>query len=228
MNTTLLLVRHGRTAWNHVERFRGRTDLPLDDVGQRQAEAVARLIDRDYAPAAVVTSPLQRAVQTAAAIVGLMEPAVRAMETVVRAMGGDGPALGISIRADRGLMDLHYGDWTGLTPEEAQESYPDLYEAWQEHPSAVTLPNGESLTDVRDRALGLVDRLLEEHTGQEIVLVTHQAVCRVLLCALLDIDLDHVGRFRIDSGSLTRLDVEHGVATLASANETSHLRGLSH
>ncbi|MHB0858044.1 MAG: histidine phosphatase family protein [Anaerolineae bacterium] len=228
MTTTLLLVRHGQTAWNSEERFRGRTDLPLDDLGVRQAEALARLIERDYVPAAVLTSPLQRAVQTAAPIAVSAEPAMRAMETVVRSVGGDGPALSLSIRADRGLMDLDYGVWSGLTTEEAEEHYPDLYAAWMERPNTVRFPGGEALVDVRERAMELVGRLLNEYAEQEIVLVTHLMVCRVLLCALLDIDLDHYSRFRVDNASLTRLDVERGVATLITANETCHLRGIGH
>ena len=64
----VVLVRHGRTAWNRVERFRGRADVPLDDMGLGQAEATARRVATEWQPAAIYCSPLSRTVQTAVAI----------------------------------------------------------------------------------------------------------------------------------------------------------------
>lgn len=101
--TRFLLVRHGQTAWNEPERFRGREDLPLNEMGRRQAESVARRIARDWPDVvAVYASPLQRTMQTAEAIAH---------------------ARGLTPQPLAGLLDLDYGAWQGLSHQEAAARY---------------------------------------------------------------------------------------------------------
>jgi len=102
--THIILVRHGQTAWNRVERFRGRADIELNDSGLAQAEATARRIAAEWHPEAIYASPLSRARTTAQAIARRV-----ALEVVV----------------DAGLLDIDYGQWQGLTPDEAHSRWPE-------------------------------------------------------------------------------------------------------
>ncbi len=206
MSTTLILVRHGRTAWNKEERYRGLTDLPLDELGIRQAEAVGHRICEDYHPSAILVSPLQRTVKTA-----------ETMACVVPAV----------VQTHRGLLDLDYGDWTGLSHEEAKERYPELAEAWMKTPHLVRFPNGESLDDIRTRSAEVTDYILQNYPDQQVVAVTHLAVCRVLFCYLLDMPNTHIFHFRIDPASISVFEVRPWQqTTLVMSNQTSHLKGL--
>lgn len=205
MATLLILVRHGRTAWNKDERFRGRTDLPLDELGLAQAEAVGRRVAEEYRPQAIYTSPLQRATFTAAAI---------------------SRQVGLAAQPHQGLLDIDYGAFSGLSLAEAEEQFPALYRAWLEAPHTMRFPQGESLAEVRARAIGLAQTLLQDHPDEQVVMVSHVLVCRVLLCALLDVGLDHFWRFRVDPASISVFECDRGQITLRTANDTGHLRSL--
>jgi probable phosphoglycerate mutase len=100
----LILVRHGETGWNLVERFRGRADVPLNAAGLAQAKATARRIARTWRPAAVVASPLSRAVQTGEAIA---------------------QQCGLAVEPRAELIDIDYGQWQGLTPGQVRDQWPE-------------------------------------------------------------------------------------------------------
>jgi len=89
MKTTVILVRHGQTEWNRVERFRGRADVPLNDTGLKQAEATGRRVGATWRPVTIYSSPLSRAVKTAEAI---------------------GRYAGLSVAIHPELADIDYGD----------------------------------------------------------------------------------------------------------------------
>lgn len=203
MATTLILVRHGQTAWNKEERFRGRTDLPLNEAGLQQAEALARRIAIEYRLAAVFTSPLQRAMQTAEAIARPFH---------------------LRIQPHEGLLDLDYGDFAGLSPAEAEAQFPELYRTWLSAPHCVHFPHGESLSDVRTRSERLIHQLIELYPNKSVVLVSHLIVCRVLMCSLLGLHEGHILRFQIDTASLTVFEADHERAKLILANDTCHLK----
>lgn len=205
MTTTLLMVRHGQTAWNKDLHFRGRTDLTLDDTGLKQAEAVARRLTAEYQPVVILSSPLQRARQTATAIAR---------------------SLNLSVQPEGGLVDIDYGEFTGLSPMEAEAKFLEFYRAWLNVPHVVRFPHGESLDDVRSRLTDLIRRVTELYPNQQVVLVSHQVVCQVLLCALLGIHNGYFSHFQVDTASLTIFELEQGRTTLVTANDTCHLKTL--
>lgn len=202
MGTTFVIVRHGQTAWNKEERFRGRADLPLDETGLRQADAAARRIAARYQPAAILASPLQRTIQTASPIAD---------------------ACGLTAQADDRLLDLDYGAFSGLRPSEAEALYPQLYRTWIEAPHLVRFPQGESLDDVRARLEELTDQMLQRYPDRQIILVSHLVVCRVLLCSLLGLPNSYLWRFQVDPASLSVVVVEGERVRLVTANDTCHL-----
>jgi probable phosphoglycerate mutase len=138
MTTTLLIVRHGQTAWNKDLHFRGRANLPLDEIGLNQAEVVARRLVAEFQPAALLSSPLQRARQTAEAIA---------------------QATQLNLQDEESLIDLDYGQFSGLSPTEAEVKFPALHRAWFNVPHTVHFPAGESLDDVRARLSDLLGRV---------------------------------------------------------------------
>ncbi len=130
--TKIILVRHGHVEGISPERFRGRVDLMLTTEGRRQAEVTAHRIRATWRPAAVFTSPLSRCRATAAAIA---------------------TPLGLTPRPLGGLIDIDYGQWQGLTPDEVRARWPGLLETWYRAPDWAAIPGGETLQDVLVRAL---------------------------------------------------------------------------
>lgn len=204
--TRIVLVRHGQTGWNigaGSMRFRGRTDLALDETGRAQAQALAERLS-DLPIAAVYSSPLRRAVQTA-------EPIAE--------------RLALSVRPISGLVDIDYGDWQGLTPDEVAETCPDLYRLWLERPHLVEFPHGESLSEVHSRIMAALEEVIARHEDQTVLLVAHQVVNKVLVCAMLDLDNSHFWRIRQDNGCINIFGYENGLFTAVLINDTCHLKG---
>ncbi len=203
--TTILLVRHGQTAWNREERFRGQVDSPLDDWGLQQAELMGRRIADQWEPTAIYASSLQRTLQTAAGIAR---------------------ACNLRTTIHDGLLDIDYGAFAGLTPQEAAGYYPDIARAWQRAPHMVLFPDGQSLGDVRDRAEAAVEGIVANHPDQTVVLVTHVVVCRLLLCAVLGLDSSHFWQFEPATASISVFEIYDGHSVLLSFNDTCHLAEL--
>ena len=134
--TRFVLVRHGQTDWNRVERFHGRADVPLNASGLSQAEATARRVAREWRPVAIYASPLSRAFATAEQIGRQTHLAVTRLD---------------------GVIDIDYGVWEGLTPDEVFGRWPDLLYAWYNAPHTAQPPGGESLAALRERAMQSID-----------------------------------------------------------------------
>jgi probable phosphoglycerate mutase len=202
--TRVILIRHGQTVWNAgvgEERFRGRIDLPLDDVGFAQARAVAGRL-RDQRPSALYTSPLRRARQTLA-------PLVKESDLVMQPHDG--------------LIDINYGRFQGLTHSEAAETFPEQYTLWRSTPSRVRFPGGESLSDVQSRLVALMDELVARHPGQTVVLAGHQIVNKVLACTLLGLELDQIDCIQQDTAGLDLFQQVGSDWHILSINDVCHL-----
>jgi probable phosphoglycerate mutase len=111
-------------------------------------------------------------------------------------------ALGVPIGILDGLMDLDYGELSGLRHGDAAERYPELYATWERSPGQVTFPSGESLAAVRIRALDALEWVAARHPGETVVLVGHQIVNKVVACALLGAEDDSIWRIEQDTGAL--------------------------
>lgn len=193
----IILARHGETAWNASETFRGRADISLNKTGRKQAERLGEYLageDIDF----IYSSPLQRAVATARAIA-----AHHNLEVTVAA----------------NLNDFHFGDWQGLSLTRVAEKYPELYRDWLDTPEQVRVPGGESLEEVRSRALPFVEDAIIRCGDGRIVFVSHRVVHKVLVCGLLGLDLSHFWNIRINTGALTRFECGDGRLVLTGHNE---------
>ncbi len=200
--TTTVLLRHGQTEFSTERRFAGRGDIPLTDVGRRQAAAAAdRLTARGID--AIVTSPLQRARRTAEAVAA---------------------ATGAPLAADDGLVETDFGKWEGLTFGEAAQRWPAEMSAWRAS-ADVAPPGGESFADAARRVLATLDRLLAEHQGQTLLLVSHVTPIKTLACRALLAPPAALFRIHLDVASLTEIDwFADGPALVRSLNDTAHLR----
>jgi broad specificity phosphatase PhoE len=205
--TRIILVRHGQTAWNvgassaKGERFRGRIDLPLNERGHAQAQALAKRL-ADEPIAAIYASPLQRAIETA-------EPTAQ--------------RLGLTPQPLEGVIDINYGDWQEHPHSEVAQLYPTLYRQWLQEPHLVRPPKGESLEEVRDRAMAALHQVIARHEGQTVLVAAHQVINKVLVCAMLGLDNSHFWRIRQDNGCLNIFDYQEGTFTALLINDTCHL-----
>jgi len=202
--TRILLIRHGQTEWNRQEIFRGRADMPLSDEGVRQAQVLAdRLLDERIA--AVYSSPLIRACATA--------------ERVAHAHG-------LHPQPVHPLTDIDYGAWEGHQHQQVEQLYPDLYQRWRTKPHLVHLPGGETLAQVRRRAILAFDGIVAGHRHATIAVVSHRVANKLILCHALGLGDDAFWRIRQDTACLNLLEQEDGRVTVHLVNDTCHLRGL--
>ncbi len=197
----LVLTRHGETDWNVAEIFRGRIDIELNETGVKQAELLAKYLTERKIDA-IYSSPLKRALKTAEVIAGYHN---------------------LDVEIAPGLIDFNYGKWQGLSHQEVKDKYQELYTGWVSRPDKVKMPAGESLADVRKRAIGVVDDVVAKHTGT-VVLVSHRVVNKVLICALLGLDNSHFWNIRQDTCGVTTFIYENKRFILTRHNDTSFLK----
>lgn len=203
------LVRHGQTAWNSENRLQGHTDMPLNAVGQEQAQRLGQFF-AGFHVRAIYTSHLQRSQQTAHAIVA-------------------GNGHGVAPIIERGLAEMHLGTWEGLTPVEIDAQFQGAYQQWRTQPSTVVIPQAEAVADFRHRARQALAQVVETTGEGEHVLVTHGGVIATLLADVLEADYDNVlRRLRLDNAGVTALEFGQGHPHVMWINWTAHLHTPPH
>jgi len=164
--TRILLVRHGATTLAVEDRFAGSSDVPLADEGREQAARLARRLAAEPV-AAVYTSPLQRAMETAS-ILGQPHDLV---PTPVD-----------------GLREIAHGHWEGLSRSEVEERFAEEYAAWEADPLTCAPAGGETGISVMARALPVVHEIVGRHAGARVIVVSHKATIRLLVSSFLGFD----------------------------------------
>jgi glucosyl-3-phosphoglycerate phosphatase len=156
----LVLWRHGQTSWNAERRFQGRSDISLDEAGAEQARDAARYLAA-MQPAAIFSSDLARAAETAACLSELT---------------------GLPVQAEKDLRERGGGSWEGLTNDEIRERYPEAYAVW-------VPPDGEPVSAVADRVTAALERIadsLGDDDGRPLaVVVSHGAAINLGIYRLL-------------------------------------------
>ena len=203
----ILLARHGETQWNVEGRTQGQGyDIPLSEAGRAQARLLG---------ARLAGLPIQRAVAS---------PLLRARETAELALGDRAGQLILDGR----LMEISHGAWEGLTAEEVRLGYPEVQRAWRETPDRVTLPGGESFQAVDARAWPAFRAACAGLGAEDVVLmVTHDAVSRAILCRILGLELARVWAFRQAPTCLNLLEgPDFDNLQVVRLNDASHLAPL--
>lgn len=195
--TTLLLVRHANC--DHVgKRLVGRLpDIRLNSQGEAEAQALASRL-ASMTLAAIYSSPLERAVETARTLAGPHELVVRSAD---------------------GLIEIDYGDWTGLTLDEVR-ALPE-WRVYHASRSRMTIPNGERIAEVQARAVATIERIGEEHPDDTVVAVSHGDVIRTLIAHVACIPLDAIDSFEVLPASVAVIELGKGWRRLRALNAGS-------
>lgn len=200
--TSLMLVRHGATAFSIEKRFSGVGDPPLIEQGRLQAKAVAARLASRGGVDLVVTSPMSRCRETASIIASLA---------------------GLPVEQDDDLREIDFGAWEGLTLETVEERWPRELSLWLADPT-ISPPEGESYDSLRYRISRAQQRLVNRHRGMTVCVVTHSRPIASFVASALSAPLVSLYRLQVDNGSLTQLDYyEDGPQVLRTFNDTSHL-----
>ncbi|WP_216911893.1 bifunctional RNase H/acid phosphatase [Nocardia noduli] len=200
--TRLLLLRHGQTALSVERRYSGRGNPPLTELGREQAARAAKMLATKGDIAAVVSSPLDRARETAEAA---------------------GAALGAPVRVLDGLIETDFGEWDGLTFAEAAQRDPELHARWLGD-TAVSPPGGESFDRVRERIESVRRDLVALYPGQNVVTVSHVTPIKTLLQLALGVGPSLLYRLHLDLASLSVAEFyPDGGSSVRLVNDTSYL-----
>jgi len=200
--TTTVLLRHGDTRLSPEHRFSGQRDVPLSADGTRQARAAAGRLAAGAPIDAVISSPLQRAVATA---------------TIAAA------ELGLTAITDEDLRETDFGEWDGFTLAEIQERWPAAAAVWGCDPEQAP-PGGESFAATAHRVNRACDRLLQDHGGQTVLVVSHVTPIKILLCRALGVPLGTLYRLYLGSACINEIHWHsREFAAVHRVNDTSHL-----
>ena len=202
--TSIYLVRHGQTAWNKEEVFRGRTDIPLNETGLKEA-AMAADYFRPLQLDAIYSSPLARAWQTAREIAKHHT---------------------LQVQPLAGLIDMSFGSWEGRPLKEVRENDQERYRLWAEEPHRVKFPGGETLEQVRARAMAALESVIEKHPEKTVILVSHRVINKVLLCAVLGLDNSHFWQLAQDTTAINLIKCKNKNYILSLMNESCHVKAL--
>jgi broad specificity phosphatase PhoE/ribonuclease HI len=200
--TRLLLLRHGQTELSLQRRYSGRGNPALTDLGRRQADAAAKYLAQRGGIDAVIASPLLRAHDTAAAAA---------------------KALGLDVVVDDDLIETDFGDWEGLTFTEAAERDPELHRSWLGD-TKVAPPGGESFDAVHHRVRRARNRIIAEHGGATVLVVSHVTPVKTLLRIALDAGSGILYRLHLDLASLSIAEFyPDGASSVRLVNQTAYL-----
>ncbi len=179
----LYLIRHGQTDLNRDARFRGLSDVPLNEQGKREAAGAGRLLESSRVER-VYTSPVRRAAETAAAIAC----AIRG-----------------TVEVDDDFTDIDYGQWQGLTVDEVRARFGEAQlRSWRKDPCSFTFPGGDSIASVRGRLEpALLGAVTGAEAGSEVAVVSHLAVLKICFVVLMGLDMGYFWKVGLDNGAVS-------------------------
>lgn len=195
--TRVYLMRHGEVQNGGEKRYNGHIDIDITEKGIDQMRRLAeRLAGKRIS--AVYSSDLIRSVKGAEII---------------------SKSIGLACTSVRELRERSVGAWEGLTAEEINQRYPEQYSAWRADLLNYRPPNGECVYDVRDRILPVYRKLLNTHTGQEIAMLLHGGVNRIILADAIGLDLRNLFSMEQSFGALNIIDYfDDGMAVVKLLN----------
>jgi probable phosphoglycerate mutase len=200
----ILLVRHGETEWNRIKRFQGRSNLPLNQTGKKQVHALALAL-KDSLITAIYTSPLDRAMETA---------------TLIRSFHPSVPII-----VEDGFIEMDLGEFDGMEAKYWIQTYPEYRKAWQETPSSIKMPGGESLQEVQSRAVQALERITTSHPPEATLLIcTHNFVICSLLCHAKAMSLDRFREIKQETAALNIIYKKGKRFRVTSVNDRAHLQ----
>lgn len=206
-STTLILIRHGETAWNRDKRIQGHLDIPLSEVGLAQAARLARRFQRARTAGGgridvLYSSDLSRAAQTAAPL---------------------GDVCGLPVVQTKHLRERSYGAFEGLTADEIHAAYPESYVRWQSRDIHYAMPDGESLSGFYRRIVEGVQQLVDRHVGAHIACVAHGGVLDCLYRWAAGLPLDAPRTYPLLNASINCIEVDGAIRRVRQWGDIAHL-----
>ena len=202
-DSRIILVRHGETNWNKEGRFQGQIDIPLNKKGKEQAFKASKYLEEIQFTKAF-SSSMKRPYETAKII-----------------LKNDN----IQIKKIESLVEISHGLWEGKLEEEIKQKWPEMLKNWHEKPESITMPEGESIKQVSDRAISAWDLISNsQHENDTTLLVAHDAVNKTLICHILGLSYADIWMIKQGNGGITVIDIfKNKDNVLSSLNITNHL-----
>lgn len=191
MGTTIYLIRHGEVEDSNPRRYNGHIDVPLSANGVEQLRKLSSFLSTEVqkcnsAIGAVYCSSLERARKSAEIIAG---------------------PFGLKPVIVDELKERSFGQWEGMSFDEISMEWPDAFNAWADDPLRFSPMGGESTLGLRDRVMPAFNRIVKEHEGEDVAVVTHGGVTRVILCEMLGMPLENIFRIEQDFGALNVIEM---------------------
>ena len=201
MTNTIYIVRHGQTEWNLLGKTQGHGNSDLTPKGIEQAELLADSMTKypiDY----IYSSDLGRAYQTAEII---------------------GNKLNIEVEKTEALREMNFGTWEGRIIKDIIEEDPELYKMWRNEPHLAKIPQGETLSQIKERTDAFIKEINEKYDGKHIVLVTHSLCARIILLSFLDSDVKNIYRINQANTALNIIELRDYGPVVMKMNDTTHI-----
>lgn len=207
MKTTFIFIRHGQSQANLEQIFAGHTDIPLTELGRKQAQNTARFLEQ-YPIEKIYSSDLLRSMQTA-------EPTAK--------------HFGLSIIPDREMREIYAGEWEGKLFEDLLKEYGNGYETWIKDCGRAHPNGGESVVELGERIYRECDRLLSENQGKCVAIFSHATPIRLLNARFQGVAVEDLSRVPFaPNASVTVVEYdEEGKSTLKLSGYDGHQGELS-
>ncbi|MEM7333290.1 MAG: histidine phosphatase family protein [Chloroflexota bacterium] len=198
--TKIILIRHGQTEWNLIGRWQGFADIPLNETGQAQAEALQTRLAA-WQIDAFVSSDLKRANETA----------------VIAAKPHN-----LTVKTDPIWRERDVGDFSGLNRQQVKEKFPEI---WGKAINGILEPpNGEQYQDLQKRALNALRSVIDSNAGSIVAVVTHGQLIHVLLAQIMGIEQGKYGRFSMRGNTgISIIENLKDNPIVTRLNDTAHL-----
>jgi alpha-ribazole phosphatase len=200
--TKLFLIRHGETQNNVELKYQGNSNQGLTEKGILQAESIAKYLQKENFEA-IYSSALRRAFQTAEII---------------------GSHHSLLPNTNKGLNEIDFGGWEGLTYNEIESQYPGVFEKWVSGADGTEIPGGEARTDFHRRISSAVSSITKSHPNGQIAIVTHGGPIKSILCNILEVNPTAFWRIKQSNTALNIVEFYEESGFINLVNDTCHLK----
>ena len=164
----IILVKHGKTEWNSQNRLQGSLDIPLSGEGKKEARKLSQEL-ANHRIDAIISSPISCCIATADEIA---------------------TPRSIKIKKMNEFCEVNLGMWQGLLLKDVKKRYKKQYGIWKTSPTSVKPPRGESAQEAYDRVINAMHKIMGQHRGSNVCLVSHEIILSMIKCYLKKIDLE--------------------------------------
>jgi broad specificity phosphatase PhoE len=198
----IYLARHGETEWNKEGRSQGcSNDIPLSDIGIKQAKALAERLSSERIDL-FFSSTLGRAFQTAGIVAEKHSKEVSKYSE---------------------FLEINFGCWEGLRIDDIKEKYLDVFNIWRDTPHLAVIPGAENLLEIKERSMRRLFEILKENKEKNILIISHGITIKVMISAIMGIDLANLHKIRQDNTGLNVFEYRNNDFTTILLNDTCHL-----